>query len=426
MFKKTDIKRGKRGPNVSGQPFRVGGLMTTGIAVVGGLQLDTSYRLTSVPDAEALGINAAYDLTAANNMVLYQHIVDYYDEAPEGTAFWLRVAAQSVTMPQLIDDTNSTYAKKLIIDAAGEIHNLGIGINPATSYTETLTDGINTDVRASISKAQSLHQWSVDTMREVYVVLEGRGLGTNAATCANLRALPASPSGLEENDNVTLVVGQDYNFAHTLTGLPQKYAGVGKYLGTIAACNLNQDPGEVESFNLTRENGQPTPRWTVAGLSNHVKVKDQEDMCDTLDTKAYVFADVHPEVSGYRWSGDHTCTPIIVDQDGNMNEHKATYCRTMNHATRLLRAKLTLEVRKVIPANITTGKMTIGVQKYLQGKGNEVFDLMTTNGWISGGETYVDLDSDIFVAQEVEYAFDLVPYGTIAKISGVVNLKTTI
>ena len=105
-------------------------------------RLDTSYRLTSVADAEALGINGAYDLTSSNNMVLYQHIVDYYDEAPAGTPLWIRVAAQSVTMPQLCDDTNSTYAKKLIIDAAGEIFNLAIGINPASSYTETLTDGI--------------------------------------------------------------------------------------------------------------------------------------------------------------------------------------------------------------------------------------------------------------------------------------------
>ena len=47
MLKKTNITRGKQGPNVSGQPFRIGGLMTTGIAVVGGLQLDTCLLYTS-------------------------------------------------------------------------------------------------------------------------------------------------------------------------------------------------------------------------------------------------------------------------------------------------------------------------------------------------------------------------------------------
>ncbi|OSZ79277.1 hypothetical protein CAP35_13775 [Chitinophagaceae bacterium IBVUCB1] len=423
MLKKTNITRGVPGPNVSGEPFRVGGLITTGIAVVGGVQLNTSYRLTSPADAEALLLNSAYDLTSSNNMVVYRHIVDYYDEAPEGTAFWLRLAPQATTLANLIDDANIEFARKLIVDANGEIYNLAIGFNPASGYSETLTDGINADVRAAISKCEALYAWSVDNMREVYIALEGRGLGTNAASCADLRALPASPSGLQRNEHVTLVVGQDWDFAETLTGHARKYAGVGKYIGTIGACNLAQDPGEVASFNLTREKNS---RWVTAGLSNHVKNKDQEAMLATLDTKSYVFADTHPETTGYRWNGDHTCTPIVVDSNDNMNEHKGTYCRVMNYTTRRLRAQLTQEVRTTISANPATGKMTVGVQKYLTGKGNDVFDDLVASGYISGGETYVDGNSDIFVAQQVNYSFDVVPLGTIAKIQGKINLKTSI
>lgn len=418
MRKGPDIQRGAVGANVSGKPFKTSGLLASGVAVAGKLTLGTVYTLYSVTDAESLGLNAAYDTT--NNVVLYQHIVDFYDECGAGVPLYLLVVAQTTTIDTMVDVTETDYAKKLIQEGAGDIYNLGVAFNPEASYTETTTDGLNSDVRAAIANAQALWEWSAETDREVQIVLEGRGVEGTAATSLNLRAIPADPTGIEENHKVSIVIGQDYDFAETLTGLAQKYAGVGKKLGTIAACEVNQDTGEVGLFNLTRSTKN---RWTTAGLSNHVKVKDAEAQLDTYDTKGYIFADTYQGVSGYRWNGDHVCAPVIVDEDDNMNEHSIKLGRTTNHARRELRKQLLPHVRSVKPSDPTTGKMAQPILKWLEGIGDDVFEDLADLGYLTEGKTTVDPDSDIQVAKEVKASFEFVPYGTIEKISGTINVK---
>jgi hypothetical protein len=425
MLKGGVFKRGKVGPNVTGQPFKTSGLLALGVAIAGtgNLALATTYKLLSVADAEAIGLTAAYDTT--NNLVLYRHIVDFYDEAPNGTPLYLRVEAQSTTLANLIDDATGIYAKKMMFDAKGEIYQMGIAFNPAAGYTETVTDGMNSDVRAAIVKLQALWQWSVDNFMECCFFLEGRNYGGNATSALDLRAIPATPSGIQDDHKVSIVIGQDYTFAHTLTGLAQKHAGIGKFLGSVAAGDLNQDPAEVESRNLTRElNG----RWISAGLSNHTTIESNASSVDTLVTKGYIFADTYGSgVSGYRWSGDATCSPVIIDAEGNMNEHKITYSRTMIHLSRELRSRMLPEVRKVKPVDPNNGKMAPGVIEYLNGKGNDVMEDFKAKGWITEGAVATDPDSDILTPPyAVDMSFAAVPYGTIGIINGTVNLKKQI
>lgn len=422
MLKGAIIERGKTGPDVSGKPWKTSCLLVTGVAVSTTLVLGTVYKLLSVPDAESLGLNAAYDTT--NNVVLYQHIVDFYDECGAGVPLYLLVIAQSTTLADMIDDTGNAYAKKLLGAGNGDIYNMGIAYNPPAGYTETATDGMNSDVRAAIPKCQALHQWSVDNYMECEIFLECRAYGGTASAALDLRNIPDTPSGIQENDKVSLVIGQDYDFAATLTGLAQKYAGVGKLLGTNAACDLNQDIAEVESFNLTKDTKS---RWITAGLSNHTKVSANQADIDTLITKGYIFADLYAGISGYRWSCDATCTPVIIDEDNNMNEHKISYSRTMIHLSRQLRAKLLPEIRKVKQVDPSTGKMASGVIKSLEGKGDDVIEDFENKSWLSGGATTVDPNSDILTPPyAVDMYFSAVPFGTIGQINGKVNLKKSI
>lgn len=417
------ITRGKQGASVAGKPWRVSCLLTTGVAVAGKLALGTVYKLTSVNDCDALGLNAAYDTT--NNVVVYQHIADFYDEGNEGVPLYLMVVAQSVTLAQMLDDTGNIYAKKLAAEAAGTTYIMAVGFNPATGYTETMADGINAEVRAGIAKAQALWQWSVDNFREFSIILEGRAYGGNQTTAADLRALPATPSGIESNHKVTVCIGQDYDFAHTLSGLAQKYAGIGKLLGTWAAADLNQDVSEVgdDTRSLTKA---AKGRWKTAGLSNHTRIDDSatDAQLSTLDTKGYVFADLYVGVSGYRWNGDHVCAPKIIDAEGNMNEFKMALGRTMNHASRMLRSAMLPFVHSRVDTDITTGNMTVGAVKFLEGKGDEVFEDMKADGHCADGETIVDPLSDVKIAEEVNVSFNLFPVGYAGKITGIINLKS--
>lgn len=418
--KGVDIKKGKRGANVAGKPFKTTALMMTGMAVAGKLVLGTTYTILSRTDANALGLDAAYDTT--NNVAVYHHIDEFYRMAGEGVPLYFMVVAQTVLPGVMIDDATGIYSKKLIIDAKGEAFNLGIIFNPATGYTETAVDGLNSDIRTAIKKAQALHQWAYDTDRPVQIFLEGRGYTAPAASALNLRAIPDGAGGATfEADRVSLVVGQDWDFAESLTGLARKYAAVGTALGTLAAMEINECIGEVERMNITDDLRN---KWLVAGLSNHIKCADQEADLNTLDTKGYIFADLYTGVSGYRWNGDPTCTPIIVDADGNMNCHTVAYGRTNDFAVRKLRAAYLPLINKVKPVNTSTGLMPTGIIKDIENKGNDVFDDMAAEGWLSGGKTYVDPLSDILVAKEVDISYSIVPYGIIGKINGVINLKT--
>ncbi len=413
------ISKGRVGPNVSGTPFKISALVTTGLAVTGTgmLALGTVYALLSVEDAKAIGLNAAYDIT--NNVAVYEHVAEYFRLG--GQKLYLQVNAQTVTLAQMIDDTGAAYARKVITQGAGDIHQIAIGFNPpATGYTETITDGFNSDVRAAIVKAQALHDWSYSTNRPVSVILEGRGYGGTATSCIELRQLPASGSGYLNCDMVSVVIAQDWNFAATLTGLAQKHAAIGTFLGTLAACDLNQSPAEEESFNLTDEG---RGKWLVAGLSDHTKTADGEAALDTLFAKSYIFADVYIGASGYRWTDTPTCAPITVDADGNMNHFTIEHGRTMNYLQRRMRAAMLPFVKRRIPVNPKTGLITLGAQKEIEGKGNDVIADFGNKGWLSGGATAVDPTSDVTVARVVKFGYNAVPYGNIGTLTGSANLK---
>lgn len=417
------IKKGRTGPNISGKPFKTSGIITTGVAVAGMLDLGVTYTLTSVDDAAALGLDSDYDTT--NNVVVFEHISEFFRMAQilgvESAKLYLMVIDQAIALGDMIDDVAVQYAKKLIVDANGEIYNLAIGFNPPDTYTETAVDGLNSDVRAAIVKAQALWEWTDDTFRPAQILLEGRGFSGTATASLDLRNIPAVPSGILEADKVSIVIGQDFDFAETLADLAQKHAAIGTALGTLAACEVNQSIAEVESFNLSNE---LKSKFTKAGLSSHVTIASVESQLATLDTKGYIFPMLYTGISGYRWNNDPTCTPVILDADGNLNENTIGYGRTMDYSKRRLRQTLLPLVKKVKPVDPSSGKMPTGVIKDIEQKGNDVFEDMVANGWLSGGKTTVDPDSDILVEKVVYTSFGIVPYGTIGEIQGTINLKT--
>ena len=86
------------------------GLICNAAAVSGKFALGTNYLITSLKDLEALGITS--ESTGANANV-YKCVKEFYDEAPKGTKLYIRGAATSVTMAQLVDKT-AAHAQALL------------------------------------------------------------------------------------------------------------------------------------------------------------------------------------------------------------------------------------------------------------------------------------------------------------------------
>lgn len=69
-------------------------IVSKAVAVVDKFELGTPYLLTSISDAENLGLDAAYD--TANNVALYQHITEFFTQAGANAVLWI-VGVQTST-----------------------------------------------------------------------------------------------------------------------------------------------------------------------------------------------------------------------------------------------------------------------------------------------------------------------------------------
>jgi hypothetical protein len=401
----------------------ISGLIASGPAVAAveggatGVVLGTVYPLTKPKDAEALGIDAAYD---TNNAVrVYRHISEFYRMAGEGTKLYLVVGDQADTMSELID----AHAQALVIASGGLVSYISVAYNPAVTYAPVIVDGLEEHVRAAIATAQAVHEWSWSTDRPVVIFLEGRGFSGTGATALDLRNILVGAALLEAT-HVVLCIGQDWDFAETQNAVGKKFADVGTLMGTKAAISVNRSVGEVETLDIS---SATRGRWLTAGLSSHQKIEAVEDDLSDLDSKGYVFGLTYTGVTGIRWNNGHVCSPEGVDDDGFIKIGTLGHAATINKAARLLRKKLLPKLKTTVPVDSSTGYLPVSIRKYFENLGDVAFSDMAKLGEITDGASAVDPLSQLLSGEkELRVSFIIVPTATIGKIKGTLNLKTTV
>lgn len=422
-LKGVNIQRGTIGASVIQGADAITGLLATGVAVeadvangISGIALGQTVKLTSLTDAEAYGINEAYDST--NSLSVYRHVSEFYRICPNATLYLM---LYSGNMEAAFAEE---YAKKLIVDANGEIRILGIANTPTEEATEYL-NGFPEDVFGSIQLGQQLYDWAFSTFRPCQVILEGRDFKVaNAASALDLRNITINDQVLEAF-KVSVCIAQDWKFADELDPIRKKMADLGTMLGSIAKKAVNENIGEVEGGNLVDVTNN---KWLVAGLSNHQTVAGWDSQLEALDSKGYVFAISYTGIAGYYWNNDHTCTPIKKDKEGYFNEYTISYGRTHDKAVRDLRTCLLPKVKSTQPVDPNTGKLPQALVTYFERLADDdVFNTMAAEGLITAGKTTVDPNSDLLISpRELKVSFVLVPTGQIDEIKGTINLKTSI
>jgi hypothetical protein len=422
-LKGVDIKRGAMGASVLTNEDVICGLLVNAPAIpadeangVIGLEVGKTVKIASLKDAEAYGITADYD--AANAVRLYRHISEFYRMAQAGTPLYVCLYAG--------DYSDSAEAgKQMLADAEGNIRQLAIAYNPAANYAATYTDGLETAVREMLPKAQALADWAFDTFKPCQIILEGRGLNAlNSTVALDLRDIQINGE-VVRYEKVTLCIGQDWDYAETQNTVGKKMADVGTLLGCVAALPVNHNVGEVETINLSDSKKE---RWLTAGLSNHKTIAEMHADLEDYDEKGYVFAINYEGYAGKYWNNDHTCTPVIVDEDDNMNEYSISLGRTHDKAVRLLRKVLLPKVKSTQPVDAKTGKLPVGIVKSFENLGDtKCFDKMLKAGEISYGKTTVDANSNLLTPpRELKVSFVIVPTGQVDVIKGTINLKTSV
>jgi len=206
----------------------VAGLIATGVDVVGKFVLGTAYLITSPDGLTPLGITSA--LIDANACI-YKAVSDFYIEAPVGTKLWIKGVADSVTLSDMMDMT-LTNAKTLIDSANGAINILFASKKDAIAYAPVITDGLDTDVTAAITKAQALAEYAtVSKFAPFFVILPGRHYAGTAANLADLS---------ERTDNrVGILIGDSKSGSLD--------AAVGLLAGRVAAIPVQRSVARVKS-----------------------------------------------------------------------------------------------------------------------------------------------------------------------------------
>lgn len=407
----VEIAEGKIGANTAtdGREFA---LVAGGVAVADKLTVGEIYELKRPSDAVAIGIDSKYDVL--NSCQVYRHISEFYRISGEGKPLIVCVVALGTTPADMV-----AKAKELILER-DIISDIAFGYNPAASYESTLLNGMDSNVYAGIKALNDLAIWADENDRPVHTILECRGLGDTVSSAADLRDLILETAAYSA-EKVTMVAGQDWIYADGLSGLCKKFADVGTFLGCVAAQAWNHNPGEVATMRLTNADKSA---WLIGGLSNHKKYTEVYADLETLDGKGYVFPIKYAGLSGYWWNNGHTCAPIVIDGDGNINQHTIYYSHTFNMAKRALRIAFLSEVKKVQELE-SGGKPGNSLVAYYNQVGDSAFDVLAAKGLISDGYTDTSADSDLLTAKQLDVDFGVVPTGCVDMIKGTLNLKNS-
>lgn len=405
----VNIKKGKVGANKLDDTRKVSGMVISS-PVLPLLAFKTTVQLYGMFDAAQYGITAAFDKT--NNVNVYRHVREFYRMAGEGVELNLMIVAQTETLKSITQDTTGDKLKQLLIDAEFKCRQVAIALNPTVAGVPV--DGLDPDVYGAIPLAQGMANWAYQNFMPTHIFLEGFGLSGLASVLPDLRDIENV-----EATKVTMVIGQDWAYAETKTGIAQKFADVGTVLGVCSAAAINQNIGDNDAFNLM---DATKSAWMVPGLSSHKKNKEVFEQLQTFEDKGYVFGITYPGLAGVRINNDHVCAPIIIDSEGNMNEHTIAYGRVMDDCARQLRTAFLPKVKKTYPVDVA-GKLPTGIRVGLEGIGDDIFKDMKNAVEISAGKTTVDPNSDLLVAKELKVAFNVQPTGVLGYLNGTINLK---
>lgn len=399
------INKGQLGANRLGSEDAVSAIVVLGPPPAGIAVLE-ALEFFSINDAIEKGIDASFDQD--NNVVVYRHIREFYRIAGESTKLFCTFTTSTL-------DVAIEESKELLNKAKGEIKQIGFVFANQVGL-DISVDGMPEDVRNNIAALQGLHNWSFEKFMPVQTVLECPKISLPASSVLDLRAI----ENLEAT-KVSLVIGQDYDYAKELNEDCRNYAEAGTALGLLARAKVFENIGDNEQFNIT---DATRGAWLEPGLSNHQPNTEVANHLNTLDAKGYLFGVNYAGLAGVRFNNDHVCAPIILDAENNINEHTIAYGRVADKAVRELRRAYLPKVKTTWNVDSTTGKLSSGTIVALEDIGDQVFADMLERGEISFGKANIDPNSDLLVEKILRVSYVIVPKGTINKIEGTLNLKT--
>jgi hypothetical protein len=240
----------------------------------GDFALGETYSFRTMADVTAAGI------TEGNNPTIVKALGEFFAEAGEGMRIYLIAAPDATTMTTMLSTTQA-YARKLIEDTNGEVKGLIVMRQPAPGYTPTIQAGLDSDVHAAITAAQTLGEWATtQKYAPVFVLIEGRSFAGNASALTDLTTMT--------KNRVGVVIGD--------TDADGAGAAMGLIAGRIAKIPVSRNIGRVKDGALAAE-----PLY-IAG------VKAENADVEAINDKGYITFRTYVGRAGYFFADEPLAT----------------------------------------------------------------------------------------------------------------------
>lgn len=306
--------------------------------------------ITSVYQAEQLGINASFD--SNNNITLYDDIVEYFRLAPTATLY-------------LFDKITATELKAFI-NQNKEIKGYGFHFSAATDPT-------------TVSTTAAAHQVIIDAFAAQNRLIDFVMLAPDKLATYNIDLFALTCP------NVSVTVA-----CRNKNGIPS----LGAALGMIAVRKVNENMGSVNIINkplAKRGTADYTltdtklSKWPQGFLTNASVISAIDNsVLQGIVAKGYIVAATYEGYGGVFFENSYTCTEQTSDFAFIENN------RTWNKAARIVRAALMPEVKGVVKKNPTTGYVASTTHMRWTSLLNKALEQMLIDDEISGFEVYID------------------------------------
>ena len=358
----------------------VAGLILTGTAVAGKLDLNKVYALASVRDLTSYGI------TEENNPLVYKDVSRFYAKAGDGAELYLLVVAQATTLTQMCSSADASPIRKLITFGKGRIRLVGINRLPAEGYNpETETHGIDADVVTALAAMQEIGQ-------------------NYASQIKPFRALIPALYWNEQAETLYKPVEGSYNRVQVVMAADRKYgsfvsASIGEALGVYASIPVHQSSARVKNGAVNAE----------GMLTNGKSIEDNEAYLNMLHDAGYLIYRTFVSRNGYYYNDDPTAAPLTDDYSS------MAYGRVIDKATIILYTAFISEINENIEVD-EDGYIPISYCKSYEGTLDNAV-AVGMKGEISSFSAYVDPKQNILSSSKMDVNCSIVPKGILRNIN---------
>ena len=303
----VSLSNGNIGGSANTSDGVVGQVITgAGTGTIGLLQ---PCKFVSLDDAVAQGLTATAEPEAN------EFVTEFYNDAPIGSVLYLMLAANTSTIAELCDKTNTTGGASVLLNfaignAGGQIRVLGISRSPQSGYTPSTDEFIDSDAIAAGTNAQALAAQYFAQNTPLRILIGARVTDASSATVFAPNSIAYNAIGYTIGGSTTSGFGS---------------VGMGTILAKVAATQPQVNIGRVKDGPLS------ISAWYIGALPSTPPASGTGSWYEQLNVlinAGYITCTTYPNSNkaGYYVSDDPMATSDTDDYQSLAN------CRVIDKA----------------------------------------------------------------------------------------------